>query len=286
MPANGHKTIGQCLQEGVCFLKRRKVPEARISAEELLSFVLKRSRLSLYAESRVEVNSSLADEFERLLAKRATRYPLQYLLGTVPFQSVELDVGEGCPIPRPETELLVGRVLNSLGAVTSKLCALDIGTGSGNIAISLAKERPHWNIFATDISYDVLQYAKRNAVKNRVSDQIHFVATDLWNGLESIRFDAVVSNPPYLNTRELGSVEREVHFEPRLAFDGKGNGLFFYERIASRAREVLKTGGAIFFEVGSRQAKSVSAILGRCGFQKIETIHDDAKIERIVSAVC
>ena len=272
MPANGHKTIGQCLQEGVCFLKRRKVPEARISAEELLSFVLKRSRLSLYAESRVEVNSSLADEFERLLAKRATRYPLQYLLGTVPFQSVELDVGEGCPIPRPETELLVGRVLNSLGAVTSKLCALDIGTGSGNIA--------------TDISYDVLQYAKRNAVKNRVSDQIHFVATDLWNGLESIRFDAVVSNPPYLNTRELGSVEREVHFEPRLAFDGKGNGLFFYERIASRAREVLKTGGAIFFEVGSRQAKSVSAILGRCGFQKIETIHDDAKIERIVSAVC
>lgn len=281
--AHGHKTVGQCLREGVSFLKRRQVPEARISAEELLSFVLKRPRISLYMEGHLEVDSSLDGEFRTLLLKRTARYPLQYLLRTVVFREVELEVGEGCPIPRPETELLVDHVLKFLDASMAGRFILDVGTGSGNIAISLAQERPTWNIFATDISLDALQYAKRNAIKNGVSNHVHLVATDLWKGLESIRFDAIVSNPPYLSAKELDSVEREVQFEPRLAFDGKRNGLFFYEQIASQAQEILKPDGRIFLEVGSQQANSVSAILRRRGFQKIETMHDYAGIERIVS---
>ena len=168
-------TIFNCLKKGTRFLESQGVPEAQISAEELLSYVLEKPRLSLYLDSETQIEAEHEQEFGALLQKRASRYPLQYLRREVPFRNVTLEIGEGCLIPRPETEILVEVLLKRLGRANDRLELLDIGTGSGNIAISIAQERPHWTIEATDISSEALYYAKRNAVRNNITKQIDFL---------------------------------------------------------------------------------------------------------------
>jgi len=283
MSTNGHATIAECLQKGTNYLKSCSVPESRISAEELLSHVLKRTRTSLYVDAEATVDSHSTQTFEILLKKRASRYPLQYLLRSVPFRSIELEVGEGCLIPRPETELLIDVILQSFEDKSS-IDVLDVGTGSGNIAISLASERPKWKMVGTDISEKALNFAKMNAVINEVADRIRFVQTDLWKGLEPHSFDAIVSNPPYLTSHELSKLQPELCFEPREALDGKEKGLFFYERMILSAARILKRNGKIFFEIGLDQAKEVSHIFKKYNFSEIQTTSDYAGIERIISA--
>ena len=278
------QTISACLKKGVQFLRSAGVPEAAISAKELLSHVLKRPRLSLDLDSETQIDSQREDEFESLLAKRATRYPLQYLVRTVGFRDALLEVGEGCLIPRPETEVLVDAALCELGRASERVNLLDVGTGSGNVAVSLAKERPNWLVTATDISPDALRYAKLNADRNGVHGQIHFVQTDLWQGVDNCFFDAIVSNPPYLTRLELTQLQPEVVFEPSAALDGGTDGLLFYKRIIQNAKSVLKLGGFVFFEMGMGQPPSISKILEANYFGSIRILQDASGIERIISA--
>lgn len=301
-----NETASSFLKWGIDFLESSRVPEARISAEELLSHVLKRPRFLLYLDPWTKLNEAQEEQYELLLRERAGRCPLQYLLGNVPFRNAVLEVGEGCLIPRPETEVLVEIVLQELdlefaccvtpsplssppgrgrGKGEGDVHLLDVGTGSGNIAISLAQERPDWLITATDISGCSLQYARENADRNGVRDRIHFVETDLWLGAEAPLFDAVISNPPYLTSQDLENLQPEIHFEPRAALDGGVDGLDFFRRIASRAREVLKPGGYVFFEMGLGQASSVSEILEANEFGSVKMFKDDTGINRFVSAV-
>jgi len=276
-------TISTCLKKGIQFLESAGVPEAQISAEELLSHVLTRPRFSLLLDSGTEVRERQESEFEMLLAKRAARYPLQYLVRTIPFRNAVLGIGEGCLIPRPETEVLVDVILHKLERKADQLSVLDIGTGSGNIAISLAQERPEWAVVATDVSNQALQYAKLNAERNNVSGRIRFVQTDLWKGIEN-SFDVIVSNPPYLTKDELGRLQPEIEFEPRLALDGGADGLLFFKRIVYDAEIILQEGGFLFFEIGAGQAEQVSAILELNHFGQIQISKDDSGIDRIISA--
>lgn len=267
------------LKEGVSFLKRHNVPDADISASSLLSYVLKQPRLSLELNSEIKLSKVEEKEFESLLVKRATRYPLQYLMKSIPFRNTVLEIGETCLIPRPETELLVEAVLSRLGQ-DSELHILDLGTGSGNIAISLAMERPKWRFTASDLSQEALRYAKRNSVLNQVEDQIHFVCADLLNGIEGT-FDAIVSNPPYLKTQDLMTAQRELSFEPVMALDGGEDGLNFYRRIIEQSKQVLKPGGFIFFEIGHDQADELKQLMNH-EFESIEVICDYAGCNRII----
>ena len=277
------QTVSACLKKGVRFLESAGVPEAQISAEELLSNVLTWPRFSLFLDSEMEVKECQESEFETLLAKRAARYPLQYLMRAVPFRNAVLEIGEGCLIPRPETEVLVDVILRKLERQADQLNVLDIGTGSGNIAISLAQERPEWTVVATDVSNQALEYAKMNARRNHVSGRIQFVQTDLWNGIEDF-FDVIISNPPYLTKDELDRLQPEIEFEPRLALDGGADGLLFFKKIIYGAKAVLKEGGFLFFETGTRQAKQISEILKSSHFDKIQIDKDDSGIDRIISA--
>ena len=273
-----------CLSEGTQLLKEANVPEPEISAEFLLGLVLKKKRVQLHLEREQHLTDLERKLFFLLLKKRAQRYPLQYLLGTVSFRGHELHVGEGCLIPRPETELMVGAVLNRFGENSGALHVLDIGTGSGNIAVSLALERPDWQVTATDFSEDALRFARINAEMNRVNQRIHFVHSDLFEGLDQ-KFDALVSNPPYLTARELGSLQKEVTFEPCMALDGGEDGLLFYRRMIGSADQVLKPGGFIFFETGIDQARTVSDELRANRFGSVEILKDYSGIDRIVSGV-
>jgi release factor glutamine methyltransferase len=161
---------------------------------------------------------------------------------------------------------------------------LDVGTGSGNITVSLAQERPDWNVTGTDISQEALRYAEINARMNSVENRVRLIQTDLWQGLEDMRFDALVSNPPYLTSDELEMLQPEVAFEPRSSLDGGRDGLAFFKRIIQNAHAILKPNGFIFFEVGLEQAEKVCELFKINGFHNIERFKDDSQIDRIVSA--
>ncbi len=317
------------LENGVGFLKERNVPEAEISAERLLERVFGKTRAELYMEPEKKVSNSELEQFFALLKKRAARYPLQYLLKTVEFRNISLEAGEGCLIPRPETELLVEAVLKRAGdrdfasgtggsaapAAADRLRhssfdfakgeikglrelpsakpirrhnskalhVLDVGTGSGNIAVSLAVERPGWQVTATDCSEEALKFAYANAQANRVNHRIRFVNCDLWEGIHQ-KFDLLVSNPPYLSSRDFLNLQKEVAFEPRTALAGGEDGLLFYRRIIRSTNQILKQNGMIFFEIGIGQAQSVSAELKANGFNSIEILKDYSGIDRVISA--
>lgn len=275
-------TVRECLQNGIRFLKARRVPEARISAEYLLAYLLKQPRVFLYVESSAQLGPELQDEYQRLLDRRARRVPVQYLVGTVPFRNTTLHVGPGCLIPRPETEILADVVLRTLGPEPIRV--LDVGTGSGNIAVSLAVERPAWHVVATDVSRSALRYAEQNAIENGVENRVRFVHTDLWAHVQTDAFDGFISNPPYLNERELAALEPEVSFEPEEALWGSSDGLYFYRKMISGVREVLRPGGTVFLEVGFDQADPVSDLLRTGGFQRISAVRDYAGVKRVVSA--
>ena len=277
-------TVSNCLKNGTEFLNLSGVPEPRISAEALLSYVLNRPRFSLYLETNRAVEETKRLQFEALLTKRASRYPLQYLVKQVPFRNVTLEIGEGCLIPRPETEILVEAVLKRLHVYGAVVEVLDVGTGSGNIAISLAKEEPSWYVTGTDVSSQALRYAKKNAELNSVEDRVRLVQTDLWHDIKKEKFDIIVSNPPYLTSDELEMLQPEVAFEPRSSLDGGRDGLAFFRRIIQNAHAILKPKGFIFFEVGLGQAESVCEFLKTNGFQNIQCSKDDSNIDRVISA--
>ena len=274
-------TVSRCLKKGIHFLEAARVPEATISAEELLSYVLDRPRFSIYLDYEIEINRQIESEYETLLAKRAGRYPLQYLMRAVQFRHAILEIGEGCLIPRPETEVLAEVVLNCLGV--KPLHLLDVGTGSGNIAISLAQERSEWLVTATDISTEALRYAKMNAIRNDVSDRVHFIETDLWHGVNGL-VDAIVSNPPYLTDPEFDHLQPEIAFEPRIALHGGTDGFLFYQRMAREAKSILKPDGFIFFEIGAGQANKISHILETNDFCDVQISKDNCGEERIITA--
>lgn len=276
-------TVSACLKEGIEQLEKHAVPEARISAEMLLSHVLSSGRSALYAEPETVLESEAKEQFQKLVSRRSSRYPLQYLLQTVSFYNAELQVNEQCLIPRPETEFLVEVVLKEMENRKDSLHVLDIGTGSGNIAVSLAKARSSWQVFATDISNGALRLADQNARVNGVRERTEFFEADLWPANCGRRFDLVISNPPYLTSEELDKLQPEVAFEPGLALDGGRDGLVFYRRIVERVSEVLKADGHIFFEVGMNQAVAVSELLLLNHFRSVRVFKDYSGIERVVT---
>ncbi len=273
--------ISSYLEVGVSFLKRHNVPDPDISALSLLAYVLEQPELDVKMNPDIHLTCAQEEQFESLLIKRATRYPMQYLIKRTAFRNAVLEIGEGCLIPRPETELLIDVVTGSLSCASEAVRILDIGTGSGNIAISLAMERPLWMFTATDISEEALRYARKNSILNRTNHQINFVKTDLFNGVNET-FDAIISNPPYLKTEDLINAQTELSFEPSIALDGGQDGLSYYKRILKIAKLALKPGGHIFFEVGYNQATDVIELM-KPDFELIECVKDYAGYERIIS---
>ncbi len=269
------------LKESATFLKRHNVPDPEISALALVSYVVKQPELNVKLNPEMILTAAQEQELESLLMKRATRYPLQYLIKQIPFRNAILEIGEGCLIPRPETELLIDVVKSRLKRETEPLKILEIGTGSGNIAISLALERPHWTLMATDISDTALEFAKKNSAFNQTTHQIQFIKADLYQGTGD-NFDVLVSNPPYVKSSDLADAQKELSYEPVMALDGGEDGLSFYRRLISKVETVLKPDGFVFFEIGWDQAKQITELMAE-KFDSIEITKDDAGHDRFIS---
>jgi release factor glutamine methyltransferase len=223
--------------------------------------------MKLYLNFERALAPAEVDRFRDLIRRRGQREPLQHIVGSTSFCGLEIAVNRHVLVPRPETELLAEAGWKFLSTLNSQpsTCpstALDFGTGSGCLAIALAVKSPGARVHALDLSADALEIAKQNAARHQVLQRIQFVCGDGFAALpEGSRFDLIISNPPYVATAEIESLEPEVRdYDPRSALDGGADGLDFYRRFAAEARPFLQTGGRLMLEFGDGQADAIKAI--------------------------
>lgn len=257
-------------------------------AELLFTDMLKCDRLSLYQNKDAALDREKARFAASVLKRRSAGEPLQYILGKSDFMGLEFKVTPDVLIPRPETEILVEAAIGYIKKAQDKDTAfnvLELGTGSGCIAVSLAKSLPDVFITATDVSEKALAVARENAFLNKVSRNIEFLHSDLFH-LCNKAYDAIISNPPYIPSGEIEKLQQEVQFEPRIALDGGADGLNFYRNIVSEAKHYLKRGGLLILEVGFDQVEAVKNIFSASSrrFEIIHIVMDYNKIDRIVVA--
>ena len=271
-------TIGDALKRGIALLKKSNIPGAATDAAVLLGHALDWARLHLTIHRDDAIDPCKEAEYMEFINRRCNNEPVSYITGQKEFMSLDFKVEKGVLIPRPDTEILVETVMDKLKDIPNPVI-IDMCTGSGAIAISLAKYIQGSRVTALDVSEIALRVAKENAVLNVVDVVVekHDVLTPY-----SALADAVVSNPPYIPTEVIEELDSDVSdYEPHLALDGGEDGLVFYRAIVQNIGSALKKDGLLAFEVGHDQAEDVAMIM-QDGFYGIDTAKDLAGIERVV----
>jgi release factor glutamine methyltransferase len=301
------------LKEATEFLKRYGIEDAGREAEIIVSHCIGINRTVLYRDNP-EIREEKIERIDELLKRRSKREPLQYILGYVDFYGLKIKVGKGVLIPRPETELLAEEAIkavkrealsvmrkekntelplnSSLVTRHSSLIILDLCTGSGCLALALAREFPDAKVYGTDTSENAIRYAKENAELNCINN-VTFLEGNLFDPIAEliarhpspVNFDIIVSNPPYIRRDDIKNLQLEIkNWEPVEALDGGKDGLDYYRAIIPEAKGYLKREGFLIFEIGAGQSEEVSKIAKDTGFGNISLIKDYAGIERIFVA--
>ena len=254
--------------------------------EILLSSIFNCSRSALYSQEW-SLNAAQAKKLSEAIFLRSQGVPLQYILGETEFFGLMFQVDERALIPRPETEILVEMVLKS---AAGQMKILDIGTGSGCIAVSLAKFLPEAQIDALDVSFEALSLAKENALINSADKNINFLQSDLFSVFKKNNvnnrlrnYDIIISNPPYVRSGDINGLQKELAYEPRMALDGGADGLDFYRRVIAEAGNFLNKEGLLFLEIGFSQGEDIEKIVfAGNDFAVDEIIKDYSGIERVM----
>lgn len=263
------------------------VEDARLEAECIAAGFLGTDRLRLHLDRERALTPEEAAAVDSAVARRAAGEPLAYVLGTQPFRDLVLKVGPAVLVPRPETEEVVDAALAVLGAMPAPRAALDLGTGSGCIALALAGERKGLQVTAVETSGSALEVARENARKHAgdTGPPVAFLEGDLYGPLpEDARFDLIVSNPPYLTPAEWDAAPPEVRAEPKEALVGGADGLYVHRSILEGAGQRLTPSGAVVLEIGMTQGRAVADIARGAGFAHVEVSRDLAGRDRIVVA--
>lgn len=243
--------LKEILKYGKEELIKNNIEDASIIAKELAEYIFKITRAQMIANNDMEFSKDQTDNYINSIKKISTGIPMQYITNNQEFMNLNFYVDENVLIPQPDTETLVEEVINEY---KEKKCEiLDLCTGSGAIAISLAKYINESNIVASDISMKALQIAKLNAEKNLVRKKIEFIESDMFDKIYKEDFDIIVSNPPYIKTKVIEKLDRQVKNEPYIALDGGADGLKFYKIIIENAYKYIKNEGKVFLEIGYDQ---------------------------------
>jgi len=245
----------------------------RLDAEILLAHLLNKTRAFLYAHVTDELNNKTVEAYQTILAKRATGTPIAYLTGVREFWSLPLTVNEHTLIPRPETELLVECTLNLLSHQTNEASILDLGTGSGAIALAMAHSKPTWNVTAVDLNPLTLAVAKQNALNLNLKN-ITWIQSDWFSSIPLQSFDAIISNPPYIQEHDPHLYKGDVRFEPQLALIGGPDGLDALTTIIQQSELYLKPKGLLLLEHGYNQANAVACLLKQAHFESVQCFLD------------
>lgn len=277
------KSVAEVLKAATERLEAKGIESPRLDAEILLAHVLKWRRLSLYVDADKNLPLDSIFRYNELINRRLEGIPVAYLTGTKDFMGLSFAVNENVLIPRPETEILTEYVGEYLREFNSEVTFTDLGVGSGAICISILKFVKNSRAYAVDISSEALEVAKFNAQKFHVEDRINFYQGDLFAPLEGQIFNAIVSNPPYIPTDDLETLQTEVKREPQMALDGGNDGLNFYRRIISDAPRFLVDGGLLAVEIGINQSVAVKKLFEQANFVDVTILNDLAGIERVVA---
>jgi release factor glutamine methyltransferase len=273
-------TIIDIIRWGADFFTEKGIDSPRLTIELILSFVLSYDRLQIYTQYDKPLSDDELARIKEAVLRRARREPLQYITGYTEFYGFKITVDENVLIPRPETETLVETIIKNHN-VSQSLTILDIGCGSGCIAIALAKMLPNSQITAIDINCETIAIAQKNAELNEAQN-ITFGQVDILKAEPDSKFDVIVSNPPYISSQEFNTLELEVrYYEPKSALTDSSDGLTFYKRFAELFPKLLKENGKFYLEIGYGQAGDIKNIFKATGFN-ISIINDLAGIERVV----
>lgn len=291
--------IRAALKEAMARLRAAEIASHTLAAELLLMHTLGHDRTWLYTHPEEALDSAAAEKYFALVARRAAGEPVQYLTGKQEFWGLEFEVTPAVLIPRPESEHVIEVALERLGPLAFKhnpktdldnapLRVADVGTGSGCLAVALARELPHAEVFATDISATALEVARRNAARHGVADRIHFLEANLLEGIahSPFFFDLIVSNPPYVASNEAAELPREVRdHEPHSALFGGPTGVEIYARLVDQAGELLRSGGILVLELGHDSAEHVRSIFDAdLRWMNVAITIDLAGIPRVLAA--
>lgn len=280
-------TVLEVVQRSAAFLEKKGVESSRLNAEWLIAAALGMDRMKLYMQFDRPLKELELEEMRQNVARRAKREPLQYILGTTPFHELELKVDSRALIPRPETEQLVELAIGSLGENDGQYRIIDLGTGSGAIALALAFALPRAEVHAVDASPEALELAQENAVKCGLQNRVTFTLSDWFEKFEPTgTFDLIVSNPPYLTDEEMETAEPEVReFEPLSALRSSKQGLADLERIIRDSLERLELGGKLWLETGISHRESLLAICQEVGYAEAIGVDDWSGRPRFVKAI-
>jgi len=301
LPSGCRPDVEACLASGTLLLEEAGIGTARLDAECMLAHALGRPRWQVIAEPQQRLAAEEFGSYLGLLERRERREPLAYILGRREFWSLDLSVSPGVLVPRPESETLVEAALAAWGEGQSTKARREPGvpnvaativelcTGSGAVAIALAREMPAARILATDVSWRALRVARANAEAHGVAEQITFLRGNLWRAVNGHvppgSVDLVIANPPYIPTAEIATLMPEVQWEPRLALDGGADGLKVVRELVVTSPERLRSGGCLLVEIGSDQAEAVLDLLRATGrFEPGQVFRDLAGRPRVIAA--
>jgi release factor glutamine methyltransferase len=280
--------IKELLNRSDQFLAERGIESSRLDAEVLMADLLDMERINLYVKYDYPLKSTEINSYREMIKKRAQHIPVAYITEKKEFMSLEFTVREGILIPRPDTENLVEAVIEYCrNKELDKPQIIDVGTGSGAIAVSLAHYLEDSKVVGVDLSAQALKVARENMEKHKLSERMSILKSDLLAEFikrEIKGIDIIVSNPPYISEAEMEELSPEVKKEPETALKAGKDGLDYYRRLIPEAEKVLKEGGSLFLEIGYRQAEAVSELFGD-RWKDVEVKKDYSENDRIVSAV-
>lgn len=283
---NNTMTVHDILNEAYHAFEVAGIPSARLDAEVLLSCALGRDKLEFLKKPELTVDDTQISSFRKLVARRVQWEPVAYITGCKNFWSFTLEVNRDVLIPRPDTEMIVEEALDvSRKISSSKMKILDIGTGSGAIALALATEISRAEIVATDISIEALALAKKNARSLKLEDKIDFRQGDLFEPVDGF-FDIIVCNPPYISAPEYEELPAAVKdYEPRIALLAGEKGTEFYKKLITQAKNYLEKNGWLLMEIGAKQEQPVRRLAAESGFyESIAMRRDYAGLPRVIRA--
>jgi release factor glutamine methyltransferase len=281
-------TVRELMKSAIEFLAEKGFDEARLNSELLLAHALHMERIQIYTSFDKPLDDREVAEFRSLFERRLKHEPLQYITGSTSFMGLQFGVNPSVLIPRPETETLIEEAVAACRKFPAekRIEILDIGTGSGNIAVAVVKFVKNAHVTTVDISEPALECARENARFHHVDDRIDFFQMDILQPIDIIKtkkYDFLLSNPPYVAQRDWEALQPEiVKYEPQNAVTDHADGLTFYKRIAGIASELLTEEGVVMVEVGYGQAGSVENIFAESGFKGISIVKDMQNVPRVL----
>lgn len=277
-------TIKELILYGTKEIKENNIENANLQAKLLLSSILNKPKEYLIINQEKEIQSKEEENYKKGIQKIKEGYPIQYIIKNQEFMKLNFYVDENVLIPQPDTEILVEEVIN-ITKKNQNVRILDMCTGSGAVAIALAKYIKNSKIYAIDISKNAIQIAKKNAKQNNVYEKITFLESNMFEKIPNIKFDIIVSNPPYIERDIIENLSTQVKYEPLIALDGGIDGLDFYKIISDNAYKILNKNGNLCLEIGYNQKQSVTEILSKTNkYKEIYCKKDLGNNDRVIIA--